>query len=511
MLKSTLNLQLGQTLTMTPQLQQAIRLLQLSTLELQLEVQQALESNPMLELVEDDAADDPEYTEEEAQERDAGPMSQDERQDADRSPQEEREREVAASAEDNQTQMEQERTLDDSDWDDAYHEESYTMEASSPGSRESTDLDPLANQAERSGGLQEHLLWQLHLSNLSDLDRQIGVAIIDSINPEGYLETDLGGLQETLGGPTVVELEEIEAVLHWVQHCDPLGVGARDLRECLLVQLEGLPTATEGRQQALRVIADGMDKLGRRDYRGLQRDLGISEDQLTEALELIRSLNPRPGGQISDQPAEYITPDCYVRRDAQGWRVDLNPEIAPRIRINSLYAGMVRQVSDARDSTFMRNQLQEARWFLKSLHSRNETLLRVAQAIVERQVGFFEHGEMAMQPLILRDIADILGMHESTISRVTTQKYMHTPRGVLEFKFFFSSHVGTRDGGECSATAIRAMIRQLISEEPPHKPLSDSRLAKVLSERGINVARRTVAKYREAMNLPPSNERRQLL
>ncbi|AGA34283.1 RNA polymerase sigma-54 factor RpoN [Thioalkalivibrio nitratireducens DSM 14787] len=472
MLKSSLNLQLGQTLTMTPQLQQAIRLLQLSTLELQLEVQQALESNPMLELAEDANTSDG------TPETETGP-------------------ETEASAPD--------QPGDGESWDT-------TDYGSSTGQRsESDDRDPFENQAGAGGGLHEHLLWQLHLSPLNDADRRIGAALIDSINADGYLETDLDSLQDTLGGETEVGIDEIEAVLHWIQQCDPVGVGARNLRECLSIQLRSLPPATPERDAALRVVADGMDHLARHDFKGLQRALGLSEAELARSLELIRTLNPRPGSQISNQPPEYVTPDVYVRRDGTGWRVDLNPEIAPRIRINSLYAGMVRRVSDARDSAFMRNQLQEARWFLKSLHSRNETLLRVARAIVERQTGFLEQGEVAMQPLILRDIAEALGMHESTISRVTTQKYMHTPRGVFEFKYFFSSHVGTRDGGECSATAIRAMIRQLISEEPPDRPMSDSRLAQVLSDRGINVARRTVAKYREAMNLPPSSERRQLV
>lgn len=470
MLKSSLNLQLGQHLTMTPQLQQAIRLLQLSTLELELEIQQALENNPMLELVEDGPADEPR----DADGAEEGPAEQPD---------------VAA----------------EDDWDEMY------AGSGSGQHLEGDDRDPFENQAGSEGGLREHLLWQLHLSPLNEQDRRIGATLIDSINADGYLETDLETVQQILGGEGEVGVDEIEAVLHWIQQCDPVGVGARDLRECLLIQLRLVDDDHPQRADALRVVETGMQYLARHDFRGLQRELGLDEAALARAMELIRTLNPRPGSQIGDQTPEYVTPDVYVRRDRNGWRVDLNPDIAPRIRISSLYAGMVRRVNDARDSAFMRNQLQEARWFLKSLHSRNETLLRVARAIVERQSGFLEEGEVAMQPLILRDIAEALGMHESTISRVTTQKYMHTPRGVFEFKYFFSSHVGTSDGGECSATAIRAMIRQLISEEPPNRPMSDSRLAQVLSDRGINVARRTVAKYREAMNLPPSSERRQML
>jgi RNA polymerase sigma-54 factor len=486
MLKSSLNLQLGQTLTMTPQLQQAIRLLQLSTLELQLEVQQALENNPMLERMEDTGEGQSDETPGAGAEAEVP--------------------EATANAED--------------PWDDLYPETTHA-------GPDFDDRDPFENRPGSEGGLQEHLLWQLHLSPLGERDRQIGTLLIDSITPDGYLEDSLEALCEALNAQALavaerepdldaldlepVTVDELEAVLHWIQSCDPAGVGARNLRECLALQLRQLPLETPGLEPARRILECGMDALARHDFRALQRDVGGDAAALTAAVDLIRGLNPRPGGQISDRPAEYVTPDVYVRRDTGGWRVELNPDIAPRIRINSLYAGMIRQVSDARDSAFMRGQLQEARWFLKSLHSRNETLLRVARAIVERQSDFLERGDVAMHPLILRDIAEALGMHESTISRVTTQKFMHTPRGVFEFKYFFSSHVGTADGGECSATAIRAMIRQLISEEPPNRPMSDSRLAQVLMDRGINVARRTVAKYREAMNLPPSSERRQML
>ncbi|WP_019626933.1 RNA polymerase factor sigma-54 [Thioalkalivibrio sp. ALJT] len=485
MLKPGLNLQLGQTLTMTPQLQQAIRLLQLSTLELQAEIQQALESNPMLEQVEDDdanAAHESAAAESEIVEGD---------------------RLEATTTHDD---VIPEELTTDSRWDDIYEPP--------PAPKGVDDRDPLENTSDDDGeGLQDHLLWQLHLSHLTPRDQRIGAALIDAISPDGYLEGDLETFAETIsrGEDEPVGIDEIEAVLHWIQQCDPLGVGARDLRECLEIQLRELAPDAPARDAARAILEHGMDSLGKRDYKALQRQSGVRDpDELAQALDLIRTLNPRPGAQISSNTSEYVAPDVYVRHDHDGWRVELNPEIAPRIRINDLYAGMVRQVSDARDSAFMRDQLQEARWFLKSLHSRNDTLLRVAEAIVRRQQGFFEHGEVAMQPLILRDIAETLEMHESTISRVTTQKYMHTPRGVFEFKYFFSSHVGTQDGGECSATAIRAMIRELIGDEPPTKPLSDARLAQILADRGINVARRTVAKYREAMHIPSSSERRQM-
>lgn len=477
MLKSSLHLQLGQHLTMTPQLQQAIRLLQLSTLELELEIQQVLESNPMLEQIDDhDDGVETEKNDEPIQD------STTENTDVDDYP-------------------EMETILP---WEDRL--------GSSQNNTNDADFDLLSNQAEASGGLQQHLLWQLQMGSLSQRDQRIGIMLIDSISTDGYLETTLESIQLTLNSneDIPVELDEIEAVLHWIQRCDPVGVGARNLQECLRVQLLYLPEETPARSEALRLVEHNLQDLGRHDFRAIQKNLGLDGEQLGDVLELVKSLNPRPGGQISDQPAEYVVPDVYVRREKGLWKVELNPEIAPRVRINGFYAGLLRQVKDARDNAFMRTQLQEARWFIKSLHSRNETLLRVAQAIVEHQQLFLEEGDVAMQPLILRDIADALGMHESTISRVTTRKYMHTPRGVFEFKYFFSSHVGTRDGGECSATAIRAMIRQLIDEEPPGRPMSDSRLAQVLSDRGINVARRTVAKYREAMRLPPSSERRQI-
>jgi len=484
MLKPGLNLQLGQTLTMTPQLQQAIRLLQLSTLELQAEIQQALESNPMLEQVEEGA--EGEDTADAAE--------------GDRSSEADLERTAPAD------EVIPDELVTDSRWEDIYEP--------APAPRGADDRDPLENTSDDdSEGLQDHLLWQLHLSHLTPRDQRIGAALIDTINPDGYLEGDLETLAETIGRgeDEPVGVDEVEAVLHWIQQCDPLGVGARDLRECLEIQLRELAPDAPAYGAAQAILEHGMDCLGKRDYRTLQRRTGIRDsDELARALDLIRTLDPRPGARISAQTTEYVAPDVYVRHGEDGWRVELNPDIAPRIRINDYYAGMVRQVSSARDSAFMRDQLQEARWFLKSLHSRNDTLLRVAQAIVERQQGFLEHGEVAMQPLILRDIAEALDMHESTISRVTTQKYMHTPRGVFEFKYFFSSHVGTSDGGECSATAIRAMIRELIGNEPPNKPLSDARLAQILSDRGINVARRTVAKYREAMHLPSSSERRQM-
>jgi RNA polymerase sigma-54 factor len=346
---------------------------------------------------------------------------------------------------------------------------------------------------------------------MSDRDRLIALSIIDAINDDGYLTEDLASIQASLPEELCeVELGEIEAVLHLIQQLDPVGTGSRSLSECLLVQLNQLPADIPWLSAAKALVAEHLELLGNRDFRQLMRRLRLDEAELQEVISLIQTLNPRPGALVSTGQAEYVVPDVFVRKRDGYWQVELNPDIAPRLRINSLYASLVRRADNSADNAYMRDQLQEARWFIKSLQSRNDTLLKVARAIVEHQRGYLEYGEEAMKPLVLRDIAEQLGMHESTISRVTTQKYMHTPQGVVEFKYFFSSHVGTADGGECSATAIRAMIRKLIAEEDGARPLSDSKIATTLVERGIHVARRTVAKYREAMSIPPSNERKRL-
>ncbi|XP_076037907.1 RNA polymerase sigma-54 factor-like [Oratosquilla oratoria] len=303
--------------------------------------------------------------------------------------------------------------------------------------------------------------------------------------------------------------ESAEKLLSFIQRLDPIGCGARNIGECMYVQLEQLPSSPI-RDRSMIIVHKHLALLGNHDLSKIRREMKISEAELHEAVNLIRSVNPRPGAQITANSAQYIVPDVFVRREKNAWKVELNPDIAPRLGINSLYANMVKRADKSDDNTFIRNHLQEARWFIKSLQSRNETLLRVATAIVEHQRDFLEHGEMAMKPLVLRDIAEQLDMHESTISRVTTQKFMHTPRGIHEFKFFFSSHVATADGGECSATAIRAMIRELVANEDHQSPMSDSKIASTLVSNGIKVARRTIAKYRESMAIPPSNERKRL-
>ncbi|HEY5789892.1 MAG TPA: RNA polymerase factor sigma-54, partial [Gammaproteobacteria bacterium] len=355
------------------------------------------------------------------------------------------------------------------------------------------------------------LLWQLRMSPMSPTDEAIAMTIVDAIDDDGYLHADLEEIRVSLGNGTPIELEEVEAVLHRVQSLDPPGVGARNPGECLALQLRQLDPTTPWLHAALLLVEEHLELLARQDLDRLSKALGLGEEHLRQVVALIRSLHPRPGIQVPSQPPEYVIPDVVVRKLNGQWRVDLNQEIAPRLRINAQYARLVRRADNSRDNQCLKSHLQEARWFLKSLQSRHETLLKVARCIVDRQREFLEHGDEAMQPLILRDVAEEVGMHESTISRVTTRKYMHTPRGLFEFKYFFSSHVSTSDGGAASATAIRALIRRLIGEENVAKPLSDSKIARLLSDQGIQVARRTVAKYREAMTIPPSNERKRLM
>jgi len=486
-MKPSLQLKLGQHLTMTPQLQQAIRLLQLSTLDLQTEIQQTLEENPMLEVDEDIPGAEQEQR---------------------------KENETELAQQDAQLDMEKNQDLPDelpvdSEWEDIYDVATAGISNSSQASDENIN-DYLENQSAVGDTLAEHLLWQLRNVSTSDTDLAIAVAIIDAINDDGYLtesiEDILAGLVEELD----IELDEVEAVLHLIQRFDPIGVGARDLKECLLLQLEQFDDSTEGLADIRMLIRDHLEQIGSRDYARLLKSTRLSENKLQQLITFIQSLNPKPGSAISPNRAEYVTPDIYVRKINDEWRVTLNPEAAPRLRINPLYAGYVKKSGRGKDSSYLRNSMQEARWFLKSLQSRSDTLLRVGKAIVDRQRLFLEYGDEGMKPMVLRDIAEELDMHESTISRVTTQKYMHTPRGVFEFKFFFSSHVSTADGGECSATAIRAMVKKLIENENPKKPMSDNKISAFLIKEGINVARRTVAKYREAMSIPPSNERKRL-
>jgi len=468
---------------MTPQLQQAIRLLQLSTAELQMEIQQALESNMMLELDEANENEQPDqYVEQGASQHEEGEAGT----------------VIAADIAEN---IPEELPVD-SAWDDIYDTSSV------PGA--GTNDNPLfENQRVDDGNLRNHLLWQLNLTPLSEDDRLIAITIIDALDDDGYLSISLADIQESLEGE--LENDEIEAVLHLVQALDPVGIAARDLRECLLLQLSQYDPETPWINKARELIDKHLQLLAAHDFNLLQRRLKVTQDELQNIIALIQTMNPRPGAHIQKSQTEYIVPDVYVRKERGAWRVELNADAMPRLKINADYATMVRRADNSSDNVSLKNHLQEARWFIKSLRSRNETLLRVAGCIVERQRAFLEYGEEAMKPLVLHDVAGALGLHESTISRVTTRKFMHTPRGIFELKYFFSSHLNTDQGDACSSTAIRALIRKFIGAEPHRKPLSDNKIAAMLSRQGIHVARRTVAKYREAMAIPPSNERKRLI
>lgn len=477
-MKQGLQLRLSQQLAMTPQLQQAIRLLQLSTLELQQELQQALESNPLLEQID---------THEEIDTR--------ETQDSETL-------DTADALE--QKEMPEELPLDAS-WDTIY-----TAGTPSGTSGDYIDDELPVYQGETTQTLQDYLMWQVELTPFSDTDRAIATSIVDAVDETGYLTVPLEDILESIGDEEI-DIDEVEAVLKRIQRFDPVGVAAKDLRDCLLIQLSQFDKTTPWLEEARLIISDHLDLLANRDFRTLMRVTRLKEDVLKEAVNLIQSLDPRPGQSIQTGEPEYVIPDVLVRKHNGHWTVELNSDSIPRLQINQHYASMCNNARNDGDSQFIRSNLQDAKWLIKSLESRNDTLLRVSRCIVEQQQAFFEQGEEYMKPMVLADIAQAVEMHESTISRVTTQKYLHSPRGIFELKYFFSSHVNTEGGGEASSTAIRALVKKLIAAENPAKPLSDSKLTSLLSEQGIMVARRTVAKYRESLSIPPSNQRKQLV
>ncbi|MDT4754684.1 RNA polymerase factor sigma-54 [Escherichia coli] len=477
-MKQGLQLRLSQQLAMTPQLQQAIRLLQLSTLELQQELQQALESNPLLEQID---------THEEIDTR--------ETQDSETL-------DTADALE--QKEMPEELPLDAS-WDTIY-----TAGTPSGTSGDYIDDELPVYQGETTQTLQDYLMWQVELTPFSDTDRAIATSIVDAVDDTGYLTVPLEDILESMGDEEI-DIDEVEAVLKRIQRFDPVGVAAKDLRDCLLSQLSQFDKTTPWLEEARLIISDHLDLLANHDFRTLMRVTRLKEDVLKEAVNLIQSLDPRPGQSIQTGEPEYVIPDVLVRKHNGHWTVELNSDSIPRLQINQHYASMCNNARNDGDSQFIRSNLQDAKWLIKSLESRNDTLLRVSRCIVEQQQAFFEQGEEYMKPMVLADIAQAVEMHESTISRVTTQKYLHSPRGIFELKYFFSSHVNTEGGGEASSTAIRALVKKLIAAENPAKPLSDSKLTSLLSEQGIMVARRTVAKYRESLSIPPSNQRKQLV
>ena len=477
-MKQGLQLRLSQQLAMTPQLQQAIRLLQLSTLELQQELQQALESNPLLEQID---------THEEIDTR--------ETQDSETL-------DTADALE--QKEMPEELPLDAS-WDTIY-----TAGTPSGTSGDYIDDELPVYQGETTQTLQDYLMWQVELTPFSDTDRAIATSIVDAVDDTGYLTVPLEDILESMGDEEI-DIDEVEAVLKRIQRFDPVGVAAKDLRDCLLIQLSQFDKTTPWLEEARLIISDHLDLLANHDFRTLMRVTRLKEDVLKEAVNLIQSLDPRPGQSIQTGEPEYVIPDVLVRKHNGHWTVELNSDSIPLLQINQHYASMCNNARNDGDSQFIRSNLQDAKWLIKSLESRNDTLLRVSRCIVEQQQAFFEQGEEYMKPMVLADIAQAVEMHESTISRVTTQKYLHSPRGIFELKYFFSSHVNTEGGGEASSTAIRALVKKLIAAENPAKPLSDSKLTSLLSEQGIMVARRTVAKYRESLSIPPSNQRKQLV
>ena len=459
MLKPSLQLKLGQSLTMTPQLQQAIRLLQLPVLDLHAEIQEALEENIMLEV--EDLPDLPKTSAETTAEIET------------------------IKAEDQWQATAAERTRD-SGW--------------------NGEGRPISEFADESGQtLREHLLWQLEMEHFSPREVVIGEALIDSINDDGYLTADFDEILASLDEEPPVADTEIERTLTKIQRLDPVGVGARSVGECLVLQLSQLEWETPGLQLAITIATDHLDLVANRDYAGLRRVLRSTEDELHEAVALVRGCNPKPGLAVSPAATEYVIPDVFVRKIDNHWHVEISPTGVPRLSVNQQYASLLRGSSE---HAVLKSQLQEARWLIRSLEIRNETLLKVATSIVTRQTEFLDHGEESMKPMVLKDIAEEIGMHESTISRVTTSKYMHTPRGVFEFKYFFSSHLPSDNGEDQSSTSVRAKIRKLIAGENPQKPLSDSKITNLLKTDGISVARRTVAKYREGMNIPSSSERR---
>ncbi|HEX6996695.1 MAG TPA: RNA polymerase factor sigma-54 [Gammaproteobacteria bacterium] len=474
MLKPSLQLKLTQQLTMTPQLQQAIRLLQLPIMELQTQIQEALDQNVMLEVDEPEGGPDGlEGSEMEAVEpREDGRDDLDDYED------------LASAAE--------------AEWEDVQR----TGPSEAP---RSSDPPPTFEYADRSDEtLKDHLLWQLELENLDPRTTAIGQAIIDAINDDGYLMDDLETIRATLAPDVLATVEEIEEVLKLVQHLDPVGVAARSVSECVLLQLGQLDPATPGLELARKIAAEHLELVAEHQFGALKRLLRVGDGELEDAIALVRSCHPRPGSAVYAPAPEYVVPDVFVRRHDGHWVVELNNAISPQLRVNQMYANSLGR---GEEYDVLKAQLQEARWLIRSLEIRNETLLKVALTIVQRQTEFLEYGEEFMKPMVLRDIAEAINMHESTVSRVTTNKYMHTPRGVFEFRYFFSSHVAGEEG-EQSSTAVRAKIRKLVTSEDPEKPLSDNQIAHILSEEGIKVARRTVAKYREAMRIPSSSDRK---
>lgn len=478
MANPSLQLRLTQKLAMAPQLQQAIRLLQLTRIELRDYIQEVVEANPLLDQ-EDFAEPAPKTGKESAREHERT---------EERSTGEEKDY-SPDDYDDLHWQTEQDQWAEVGGWSDDFTERQY----------EDTS----------SGTLREHLLSQIRLAHFSDTDAAIATAIVYALDDDGFLIDDIPVIRDSLLPEVRVEDDEVLAVLHRVQRLEPVGVASRDPGECIRIQLKAQPTGTAGVELALRLARDYLKLVAANDYEAMLKQTGASSENLKQALELIRGLEPRPGARFDNRRDEYLVPDVYVRRDGDKWVTTLSPESNPSLRLNKFYINLLRK-SGGKDAEYLRGRLQEARWLLSSLELRNRTLLKVSQCIVDAQQGFLEEGEIAMRPLILKEVADQVGVHESTVSRATTRKYMLTPRGIFELKYFFSSHVRTINGGMVSAVATKARIQMLIENEPPDQPLSDQEISQLLRQAGICAARRTIAKYRESLGLGSSAERRRI-
>jgi RNA polymerase sigma-54 factor len=468
MAEPSLQLRLTQKLALSPQLQQAIKLLQLNRIELREYIQDVLDSNPILERSEGEESPEPEQPESNA---------------------------ASEPTPDNEQQEWEPESLGNDQWLESTPFDSYS------GDSQIADTS--------SDSLRQHLLWQVNLSHFSDEDAAIAEAIVYGLDEDGYLHDSIEDVRSSLAPELLVEEDEILAVLHRVQRLEPVGVATRDAAECIRVQLSALPSDTKARDLALRISRDYLEQVARHDLDKLKKRTGAGMEAITAALDLIQSLEPRPGARYDNRRDEYLVPDVYVTRIDDEWRVTLNPENEPGLKLNNYYIDLLRK-SGGKDADYLRGRLQEARWLMSSLELRNQTLIRVSQSIVEFQEDFLEQGEMAMKPLVLKEVSEAIGVHESTVSRATTRKYMLTPRGLFELKYFFSSHVRTDRGGTISATAVKARLHMLLEKEPTSSPLSDQDLSELLRQTGVVVARRTVAKYRESLGIGSSNERRRL-
>ena len=503
-MKQALELKIGQKLAMTPQLQQAIRLLQLSVIDLRSEIQTALDNNPLL----DTPDQDENLPESEMLESDSP--------DAYSSPENDSGNRSASTDEqpannDTNDVFEQGTAGDELKEDYRWDDETYIPRTSSGSSRDS-DWSGMELDSRNSSPttLHDHLEWQLRMLSLSDNDQLIAETIIEAINEDGYLTLSLEDISQSLNEDYKIEDDEVLAMLHQIQNFDPIGVAAIDVADSLHIQLKQLPDDTPHLATAKTIVEKHLDLVAHRDVAKLKRVLKGKPAALSGAISLIQSLNPRPGSIINPSDTRYIIPDLTVKKINNQWIARLNEEALPKLEVNRYYQSLIRRGDNSTDNRYLKENLQEARWYIKSLQNRHDTLMNVANEIIKRQLDFFEEGDEAMKPMVLHDIANALELHESTISRVTTNKYMQTPAGVFELKYFFSSHVSTTDGGTCSATAIRSQIKKLVNDEPVGKPISDNRIAELLSQQGICVARRTVAKFRELMSIPPSNMRKSL-